>query len=139
MKRRKLNPGETEISVIIKKNADDIYGAFNPLFDGEALPSNIFCGVVNGITSGVNKANINPSSAEAFNGIITVEVEEACEFPTFNNWVNTATQKIGQLSKHKELICKDTAGNVCTIGKHFMYARDNNLFPVKVYIIKEKK
>jgi hypothetical protein len=34
-------------------------------------------------------------------------------------WMNNAT-------------CIDMAGNICLIGKDFMHARDNNLFPISL-------
>lgn len=64
---------------------------------------------------------------------ITLEAEEITTFHTFQEWVNKASSRIGGFRKEQKIICFDVNGNTLTIGEDFMYARDNNLFPVKAY------
>ena len=64
---------------------------------------------------------------------ITLEAEEITTFHTFQEWVNKASSRIGGFRREQRIICFDVNGNALTIGEDFMYARDNNLFPVKAY------
>lgn len=64
---------------------------------------------------------------------ITLEAEEITTFHTFQQWVDKASSRIGGFSREQRIICIDKEGNTLTIGADFMYARDNNLFPVKAY------
>jgi len=64
---------------------------------------------------------------------ITLIAEEVTTFHDFQEWVNKATSRIGGFRKEQKIICVDIKGNTLTIGEDFMYARDNNLFPVKAY------
>jgi hypothetical protein len=59
------------------------------------------------------------------------------EFKDFDEWVNTATKKfsqVGLLEKTFYHICVDAKGRVCLSGREFQRARDDNSFPIKVYI-----
>jgi len=69
---------------------------------------------------------------------VSLPAKEIAEFPTFSNWVNTATSKLaGQYDKKThELLCVDSAGFICSIGADFMAAQKANRFPVKAYLIK---
>lgn len=64
---------------------------------------------------------------------IKIIAEEVTTFLDFQEWVNKATSRIGGFRKEQKIICVDIKGNTLTIGEDFMYARDNNLFPVKAY------
>lgn len=55
-------------------------------------------------------------------------------FRTFDEWVNHATH-LWHLHRipSDETLCVDAKGRVCTMGKHFMIARDDGAFPIGVY------
>jgi hypothetical protein len=62
------------------------------------------------------------------------------EFTSFDNWCNTAQRKFknagfGPGQAVHSAICLDQKGRVCTCGKHFMTARDDNSFPIEVFLI----
>lgn len=68
------------------------------------------------------------------NSSITIKAEFICEFETFMKWVNNASYYLGEYKKRDDtIICIDKNGHSCFIGKQFMHARDNDLFPVKAY------
>ncbi|MDR1897986.1 MAG: hypothetical protein LBR10_14475 [Prevotellaceae bacterium] len=65
---------------------------------------------------------------------VEIKAEKICKFENFNSWVNHASSWIGVYNKlHDTIICIDKNGNSCHIGKQFMFARDNDLFPVTAY------
>ncbi len=66
---------------------------------------------------------------------ISLKAELICEFKSFSQWVNTARSRLGngKFSPTEKIICIDINNNTCNSGKEMMYARDNNLFPVKAY------
>jgi hypothetical protein len=65
---------------------------------------------------------------------ITIKVEELCVFRTFQSWVNHASSWIGgYCSRQDTVICIDKNGYSCHTGKQFMFARDNDLFPITAY------
>ena len=66
-------------------------------------------------------------------GNITIQADEIAVFGNFQRWVDKASSQIGGFPKNQKIICIDKNGNVCTDGKDFMFARDNDLFPVKAY------
>jgi hypothetical protein len=55
--------------------------------------------------------------------------DKAGEFASFEQWVNKARSWIGG----RGAICVDAKGRICGIGAHFMWARDENAFPVAYY------
>lgn len=61
----------------------------------------------------------------------------AGQFDTFDDWVWSATQKIGRRrgSVNQELpaFCVDTKGRRCHVGADFMLARDENAFPIRYF------
>ena len=61
------------------------------------------------------------------------------KFTSFDDWCNTATRKFGNwglLGRATHLtVCIDTKGRICTSGKQFMRARDEEAFPIEVYLI----
>jgi len=65
----------------------------------------------------------------------------AIEFATFGDWVNKAQRRFCELAAtnrnaaQKRYLSIDAAGRVCMIGSDFMRARDENTFPVRVYLI----
>lgn len=63
--------------------------------------------------------------------------EKIFEFPTFNNWCNTAQRKFSSFFGHAltMTVCIDQKGRICTSGKQFMRARDDNSFPIEVFLI----
>lgn len=64
---------------------------------------------------------------------IELTAEYICEFISFNQWVNNAKNWIGTFGKQQEIICIDKNGGYLHQGSDFMYARANQLFPVKCY------
>ena len=66
--------------------------------------------------------------------------ELICEFKSFEQWVNKAQSWLGGVSggghrykNAEKCVCYDAKGRRCSIGKHFMRARDEGTFPVKAY------
>jgi hypothetical protein len=64
------------------------------------------------------------------------------QWETFDQWANRAARDFRGVRAHqtildKDYVCVDTAGNVCTIGRHFMAARDAGRFPVVCYRVAE--
>jgi hypothetical protein len=59
------------------------------------------------------------------------------KFDDFDNWCDTAREKFSD-SGHKgeDTVCMDEKGRVCKWGEHFMRARDDNSFPIRVYSIR---
>lgn len=60
----------------------------------------------------------------------------ACEFSflNFNDWVNAAKFRFSEAKLSSDrAICVDGKGRICTCGKEFMRARDEDAFPVFVY------
>ena len=55
------------------------------------------------------------------------EVRPAGEFRTFDEWADKAHRR---LSGAMGVACFDQKGRLCTVGYHFMRARDENAFPV---------
>jgi len=69
----------------------------------------------------------------------TINGDLLFQFDSFSHWVNKATSLYAEYAKGKQTIAFDTAGNICRCGAEMMNARDNKLFPVKVYGINKKK
>lgn len=67
------------------------------------------------------------------NSIENIKYEKLCDFTSFLQWVNKASSWIGGHGNLETIICLDKNGNACPTGKQFMYARDNDLFPVSAY------
>lgn len=65
----------------------------------------------------------------------------AFEFSSFAQWVNRAQSWFHNLAATnrnaamKRYLCVDAAGRVCMIGKDFHRARDEDKFPVRLYLI----
>lgn len=72
--------------------------------------------------------------------------EKLFEFPTFNDWCNTAQYKfaragvngtrvvaVDQKGRNCAVVAVDQKGRICAWGEHFMKARDDNTFPVEVF------
>jgi hypothetical protein len=59
------------------------------------------------------------------------------QFDTFDDWVNHATRALtnnyDEDGEELQSICIDAKGRRCTIGKHFMRARDEDAFPVRYF------
>jgi hypothetical protein len=63
---------------------------------------------------------------------------ELFRFESFQQWVNKASSwfaSCGYPSRHA--ICVDAKGRICQYGKHFMTARDEGTFPVRVCMARE--
>lgn len=56
------------------------------------------------------------------------------EFLTFGAWVNHASRlfRFHEVTG-RDTVCIDQKGRLCTIGKHFMCARDEGTFPIAVF------
>lgn len=65
--------------------------------------------------------------------MLQIEAELIYEFTSFTNWVNNASSRIGGFPGWEQIICIAKNGKACTGGEDMMYARDNDLFPVKAY------
>ena len=67
--------------------------------------------------------------------------DELFSFSSFERWVNKApswfcnTRREFRL-RDSEMICVDKHGRICTLGKHFMQARDEGTFPITCYAIR---
>ncbi len=62
----------------------------------------------------------------------------AGEFCSFDDWVNFATQRLTGttdplMGGQVQSICIDAFGRRCTMGAHFMRARDEGAFPVRFF------
>lgn len=58
------------------------------------------------------------------------------EWHSFDNWCDTAARSFRFYQvRGCDVVCLDTKGRVCAVGKHFMTARDDGSFPVKVYAV----
>ncbi len=59
------------------------------------------------------------------------------EFRDFNDWVNFATKRLSEAAGDKygamQSVCIDALGRRCTIGGHFMRARDEGTFPIRYF------
>jgi hypothetical protein len=58
------------------------------------------------------------------------------EFDSYAQWVNKAASWFDVVRSH-DCICIDAKGRICTRGLHFITARDEKAFPVKVYYVAE--
>lgn len=57
------------------------------------------------------------------------------EFDSFEQWVNKASSWFGSSGyRSEDTVCIDAKGRICRNGRHFMTARDDNAFPVKVLV-----
>lgn len=57
-------------------------------------------------------------------------------FDSFYDWVNRASRAIGNIDTDwYTVICVDKDGYQCAIGEQFHQARENNKFPVSVYVL----
>lgn len=67
---------------------------------------------------------------------VKVNAKEIYQFNSFNDWVNKANRVLGDIDTDEEtLMCIDKNGNACNLGRQWMFARDNDLFPVTAYIL----
>lgn len=65
-------------------------------------------------------------------------MEKVLEFKNFNQWVEKASSWLSSYDM-KNIICKDQKGRVCKKGSDFMKAKDENAFPVEVYLVDKQK
>ena len=64
------------------------------------------------------------------------KAEYLFEFHSFSRWVHLASSLFNIYKpKRAKTICLNKNKEVCKIGADFMHARDNDLFPIKVYAI----
>ena len=60
------------------------------------------------------------------------------QFASFAAWVNRAQQAWKQIGvRSDDTLCIDAKGRVCRIGRDFMLARDEEQFPVRVYLMRD--
>ena len=64
---------------------------------------------------------------------INIRAEYITTFNSFSQWVSKASSRIGGFSRSENIICIDSRGNSCNIGKDMQFARDKGRFPVKAY------
>lgn len=71
---------------------------------------------------------------------VTIEVKHVLfSFESFEEWANWAQRKYRNCGVPPHCcLAIDKGGNICTIGKHWMNARDLNLFPVIVYEVADR-
>ena len=55
------------------------------------------------------------------------------EFDSYEHWVDKARTWFLRTQAPHDAVCIDMKGRICTRGKHFMVAKDEDAFPVKVY------
>lgn len=55
------------------------------------------------------------------------------EFCDFDDWVHFATARLQVPKGSPTAICVDTLGRRCSIGWHFMRARDEGTFPIRYF------
>lgn len=67
---------------------------------------------------------------------ITIKATFLFEFISHSNWVNKAPSWFKPYRYGHHTVCIDKNGDVCHIGEDFKIAKDNDLFPVKVYSLK---
>ncbi len=69
----------------------------------------------------------------------TVQIElgeKQFEFSSYERWVNKAQGWFASRGlKSGDTLSVDAKGRICRIGKDMMRARDDNAFPVSVYLI----
>lgn len=76
-----------------------------------------------------NTIALNPTQ------VLVVVGEMLFEFSSFEDWVNKAETRFKLAGvKGDEVICVDQKGRLLKKGKEFMRAREDNSFPVKVYL-----
>jgi hypothetical protein len=66
---------------------------------------------------------------------LKLQAEFLFEFRNFTDWVNNASKRFRPYKYGYHTIAVDTNGMVCHIGQDFMIARDEKLFPIKVYAL----
>jgi hypothetical protein len=69
---------------------------------------------------------------------------EAFRFTNFQQWVNKAqgwfvSRMPFDAQRGKRYVCIDAAGRICVIGSDFMRARDEEKFPIIVFLIDRPK
>lgn len=55
------------------------------------------------------------------------------DFECFQQWVNKARGWFEQAGMDGHHVCVDDKDRICHIGRHFMLARDEDAFPIRVY------
>jgi hypothetical protein len=62
--------------------------------------------------------------------------KELFRFESYNNWVNWAERYFKMYSNdtpREYILCFDSIGRYCRIGKEFIRARDQDTFPIIAY------
>jgi len=73
---------------------------------------------------------------EAENKITMLVGEGLFSFDSFQEWVNTAESRYRRTrAAGHNYVAVDAIGRICRIGKHFMRARAEGAFPVRVFKI----
>lgn len=81
----------------------------------------------------VNESEANVSGAQS-GSPRPAQAEPLFRFVSFGDWVGHATQKFQRAGvKGKDVVCLDSKGRVCRIGKDFMAADADGAFPVTAY------
>ena len=71
---------------------------------------------------------------------ILLSAKKLFEFDDYDDWVDNATRRYGACGLNKKererlTITLDAKGRLCRRGADFMQARDEEKFPVSVYIL----
>ena len=71
------------------------------------------------------------------NNIIDIKAKgkEIDKFKSYQDWMDRASQKFKNFSLEEKLLTLDKNGSAITIGKDLIYAKDNDLFPITVYVL----
>jgi hypothetical protein len=73
--------------------------------------------------------------------MVTLQIElgeKQFEFSSYVQWVNKAQGWFANRGlKTGDTLSIDTQGRICRIGKDMMRARDENTFPISVYLIND--
>ena len=60
------------------------------------------------------------------------------QFDSFSGWVNHAQKAWKRAGVSSgDTVCLDAAGRICLIGRDFMKARDEGMFPVVVFLVRD--
>ncbi len=71
-----------------------------------------------------------------FRIIAHTDENKVAEFDSFDHWCDTAQMQFARAGvRGGQCICVDAFGRVCTKGAEFMRARDEDRFPVKVFLV----
>ncbi|MBA4852065.1 hypothetical protein [Emticicia sp. BO119] len=69
------------------------------------------------------------------NETLTLNAEVVFEFKSYFDWINNASNKFKPYGNRFPIVCVNTEGKICHNGADFMYSLQNNLYPIKAYLL----